>query len=142
MGTDQLDRAAASIDRLGDEARTVVELCEGVHDALSPLVPTDRWCGFALDPATLLPTNGRHEDGIPVQYLPRLLALEHGTVDVNHIPALARSSSGVSTIAEATNGDHARSARWRDVLDPPGCRRSSERWSVSVRATGGDRGAR
>lgn len=118
--TEQVIRTATAIERIGDEARTVVDLCRGVHDAIASLVPSDRWCGFAVDPATLFPTNGYHDEGIPYEFFPRLLELEHGTDDVNHLSALARSTCGVATIDEATNGDPASSARWRDVLEPAG----------------------
>ncbi len=120
MRSDQLTRAERAIEGAADEARSVVELCQRVHDAIAPLVPADRWCGFAVDPATLLPTNGYHDEGIAAEHLQRLLEIEHGVADWNQLPALARSASGVATLHEATAGDPAVSTRWRDVLEPAG----------------------
>ena len=120
MATDQRVRAAAAVARACGDATSVVELCQAVHQAIAAVVPTDRWCGFALDPATLFATNGYHDEGVDQQVLPRLLQLEYGAVDTNQIPALARSKAGVATLAEATGGDPAASARWREVLTPSG----------------------
>ena len=120
MGDDRLVRAAAAVERACAEATTVVGLCRAVHDAVAPVVPTDRWCGFAVDPSTLFATNGYHDEGVDMHLVPRLLELEHGTDDTNQIPALARSAGGVATLTEATGGDPAASARWRDVLMPSG----------------------
>ena len=108
------------MERACADATSVVELCRSVQAAIAPVVPADRWCGFAVDPATLFATNGYHEEGVDMALLPRLLELEYGTVDVAHVPALARTSAGVVTLSDATGGDLASSARWRDVLEPSG----------------------
>ena len=88
--------------------------------ALPAAVPFDRWCGLLLDPATLLVTNGYHEEGLPLQVLPRLLDIEAADQDVNGMPALVRSCAGVSTLDRATAGDPESSERYRDVLAPSG----------------------
>jgi DNA-binding CsgD family transcriptional regulator len=98
----------------------VVELCRQLHEAVAQVVPTDRWCAFAVDPATLVATNGFHDEGVSSHVLPRLLELEHGSTDFNQLPALARSRAGVATLGVATGGDLAASARWRDVIVPSG----------------------
>lgn len=113
-------RAEAALVRLADSSRTVVDYCKGVHDVVDRLVPSDRWCAFAVDPATRLATNGYHDEGLPATHLPRLLELEHTDDDVNQIRTLARTPTGVATLSEATAGDPATSARWRDVLEPSG----------------------
>lgn len=80
----------------------------------------DRWCAFAVDPWTFLPTNGYHAEGLPLEHMPRLIELEHASPDWNQVPTLARSRSGVATLDEATGGNPALSARWREVLEPSG----------------------
>lgn len=120
VSADLLARTQLALERAGDEARSVVALCRAVHDVVDRVIPSDRWCSFAVDPATMFATNGYHDEGIPTELLPRLLELEHGTPDCNHLPALARSRVGVATLAQATHGDPTTSARWRDVLVPSG----------------------
>lgn len=112
--------ARAAIGAAGLDATSVVSFCTQVHAAVDLAVPSDRWCGFALDPATLFPTNGVHEHGLPPELIPRLLEIEYGVDDVNTMPALAQTTSGVGTIARSTGGDPARSARWRDTIAPAG----------------------
>lgn len=87
---------------------------------LAPVVGFDRWCGLLLDPATLLNTGGYHEEGLPMEVLPRLLEIEVGEVDANAIPALGRSEVGVSTLDRATGGRPTDSRRFREVLEPAG----------------------
>ncbi len=120
MTTDRLVRAERAIERVCTEATSVVELCRGVQRAIEPIVPSDRWCSFAVDPSTLFATNGYHDEGVDPHLLPRLLELEVGAEDVNQLPALARTRSGVATLSAMTGGDPAASARWRDVLAPSG----------------------
>ncbi|MFP5220339.1 MAG: helix-turn-helix domain-containing protein [Actinomycetes bacterium] len=117
---DRLARVEASVERACAEASTVVQLCRTVQAAVADVVPADRWCGFAVDPSTMFSTNGYHDEGVDLVALPRLLELEHGADDVNHLPALARTPTGVATLSAATAGDLATSARWRDVLAPSG----------------------
>lgn len=120
MQSDAMVRAVAEVERSTAEARSVVDLCRSVQRVVDAVVPSDRWCGFAVDPATLFATNGFHDEGIPQELLPRLLEIEYGEEDVALVPALARSAVGVTTMHEATQGDPARSPRWRDVLVPAG----------------------
>ena len=119
MTDDQRARAAAAVERACTDAPSVTVLCRAVQGAPAPVVPSDRWCGFALDPATLYATNGYHDEGVDMALLPRLLELEYGADDANHVPELVRAT-GVATMSEATGGDPASSARWRDVLVPSG----------------------
>lgn len=113
----RLQRAVAAAC---EQAASVVELCRGVHAAIEPLVPADRWCAFAVDPATLFATNGYHDEGVDERVLPRLMEIEHGESDRNQLPELVRAHGGVATLSESTGGDLARSPRWRDVLQPSG----------------------
>ena len=92
---------------------------EVVH-AMTAAVPADRWCGLLLDPATVMNTGGYHEEGLPLESLPRLLELEVGGEDVNLLPALARDRAGISTVHRRTRGRPERSARYREVMQPIG----------------------
>lgn len=120
MTPDGLQRAVAAVERACADSATLVELCRSVQAAIAEVVPSDRWCGFAVDPATVFATNGYHDEGIDAAVMPRLLELEYGTNEVGHFPELARSRTGVITIASATGGDLRSSARWRDVIAPSG----------------------
>ena len=83
-------------------------------------VPADLWCGLLLDPATGMNTGGYHDEGLPLEVLPRLLELEVGAEDVNQLPELARGRTGVSTLHRATGGRPEDSARYREVVVPAG----------------------
>lgn len=98
----------------------MVDTLRSAAGHLSRAVPLDAWCGFAVDPATLMPTLGYHDEGLPPDRLPRLYELEFGEGDVNTVPALARSRLGAATILGATRGRPESSARYRDVLAPSG----------------------
>jgi DNA-binding CsgD family transcriptional regulator len=120
MENDRLTRAHLAVERACEEAASVVDLCQGVRSALESVLPSDRWCGFAVDPSTLFATNGYHDEGVDGHLVPRLLELEVGAEDVNQLPALARTKSGVASITDMTSGDPAASARWREVIVPSG----------------------
>ena len=142
------ERAARAVARACEEATTVVELCRGVRREIDPVVPSDRWCAFAVDPPTMISTNGYHDEGVDERLLPRLLDLEHGADDLNHLPALARIPGGVASITDASGGDPAISARWRDVLAPSGVpfelravfRAREQVWGALVLMRGSDAG--
>jgi DNA-binding CsgD family transcriptional regulator len=91
-----------------------------VAHTLDRAVGVDRWCGLLLDPATVMNTGGYHDEGLPYEYLPRLLELEATGEDVNPFPDLARDRAGISTVHRRTRGRPERSARFRDVLAPAG----------------------
>jgi len=148
VGTDRLARAQRAVARACAGASTVVELCRAVHREVDAIVPSDRWCAFAVDPATTISTNGYHDEGIDEALLPRLLELEHGADDLNLLPDLARRPGGVATISQAAGGDPAVSARWRDVLEPSGVphelravfRDRGQVWGAMVLMRGDDAG--
>jgi DNA-binding CsgD family transcriptional regulator len=108
------------VERLCRSATDPLQLYRDVVPVLARAVPSDLWCGLLLDPATVMNTGGYHDDGLPVELLPRLLELEVGGDDVNLLPALARDRSGVATIHRVTGGRPERSARYRDVMMPAG----------------------
>ena len=112
--------------RLRDDIRRAVRGAEdpiAAHRAaaarLAEAVPYDRWCGLVVDPATILTTGGYHEEGLPPERIPRLLEVECVN-EVNVLPALARTASGVSTVHRATDGQPERSLRYTEVLAPAG----------------------
>src|SRR5687767_5987665 len=86
------------VERLCRSATEPLTLLRDVVPVLGRAVPADLWCGLLLDPATVMNTGGYHDEGLPLEVLPRLLELEVGAEDVNQMPALARDRSGVSTI--------------------------------------------
>jgi DNA-binding CsgD family transcriptional regulator len=83
-------------------------------------LPYDAWCGLTLDPASILPTGGAHEHGVPAAYLPRLVEIETRAEDALALPALARAPAVVTTLFDATGGEPERSTRYREVLRPAG----------------------
>jgi DNA-binding CsgD family transcriptional regulator len=108
------------IERLCRSATDPLALYRDVVPVLDRAVPSDLWCGLLLDPATVMNTGGYHDEGLPLEVLPRLLELEVGADDVNQFPALTRDRAGVSTIHRRTGGRPETSARYRDVMLPSG----------------------
>jgi DNA-binding CsgD family transcriptional regulator len=108
------------VDGLCRRATDPLQLYRDVVPVLGRAVPSDLWCGLLLDPATVMNTGGYHDEGLPLEVLPRLLELEVGVDDVNHFPDLARDRSGVATIHRRTRGRPEQSARYRDVMVPAG----------------------
>ncbi len=97
-----------------------IALFQATVPMLEPALRFDRWCGLLLDPATLMNTGGYHDEGLPVEVLPRLLEIEVGETDANAMLALNRSRAGVSTLDRATRGRPTDSRRFREVLAPVG----------------------
>jgi DNA-binding CsgD family transcriptional regulator len=107
----------------------IVELCRSGLPAevfrdrvlvqLGRAVPFDAVFWAAVDPATLLFTQ-LHQQEIPAETVPYFVHNEFCDDDVNKWAALARERSGVRTLVEATAGDMAASARYRDVFRPLG----------------------
>jgi DNA-binding CsgD family transcriptional regulator len=108
------------IERLCRKATDPLALYRDVVPVLDRAVPADLWCGLLLDPATVMNTGGYHDEGLPLEVLPRLLELEVGTDDVNQFPALTRDRAGVATIHRGTRGRPELSARYREVNVPAG----------------------
>jgi DNA-binding CsgD family transcriptional regulator len=111
--------AVDKVDRLARRATDAIGLLRDVASVLEDHIRFDLWCGLLLDPATLVNTGGYHE-AFPARYMPRLVEIEYGEEDVNSFPHLARLPAGVCTLERATDGDLARSTRFRDVLTPSG----------------------
>jgi DNA-binding CsgD family transcriptional regulator len=108
------------VERLCRSATDPLQLYRDVVPVLDRVVPADLWCGLLLDPATVMNTGGYHDEGLPLDVLPRLLELEVSSDDVNQLPALVRDRWGVATIFGRTGGRPELSARYRDVMVPSG----------------------
>lgn len=83
-------------------------------------MPFDAWCTLTVDPATILPTGGFHERGVPEPLLPRLVEIEARSVDAMALSTLARHPHRATTLSDATNGQLDRSQRYREILRPAG----------------------
>jgi DNA-binding CsgD family transcriptional regulator len=82
-------------------------------------VPVDALWWATVDPTTLLFTQAYREE-IPGETGPYFVENEFLRDDVNKWTALARERGGARTLLQATGGDPARSARYRDIFEPLG----------------------
>lgn len=117
------DAARAKIERTCGTARSLPEVFAGVAAGLTRVVPVDEFCLTSLDPATVQETFAYHTLRPEPDVLARFFEIETGGRDVNAVPTLARDPVGAATLHQATGGDPARSARYRDVLRPLGLAR-------------------
>jgi DNA-binding CsgD family transcriptional regulator len=104
-------RAEEKIAWLCARPRDLVSLWREATEVLASAVP--HWwtpCWYTLDPASLLMTSHFH-DGLD-EFPPEWLASEYYDEDVNQIADVVRSSSGMSTLHEATSGHPSSSPRW------------------------------
>jgi DNA-binding CsgD family transcriptional regulator len=95
------------------------ELRDRVLPRLRRAVPFDAAFWTTVDPATLLFTQP-HQEEIAPETIPYFIENEFLGDDVNKWAALARGREGVRTLAGATGGDLAASARYRDIFRPLG----------------------
>jgi DNA-binding CsgD family transcriptional regulator len=86
---------------------------------LRSAVPVDALWWATVDPATLLFTQAYREE-LPSDTGPYFVDNEFLGDDVNKWTELAHDLSGVRTLAAATDGKLARSARYRDIFEPLG----------------------
>jgi DNA-binding CsgD family transcriptional regulator len=113
------ERATQVIIRLcyrGLDART---LRRSVFEELQRVVPYEAyWCA-SIDPVTCLFTSAVL-DGFDPQVVPSYLSNEFLQDDFNKFSDLAKRRQPVATLHMATRGDLARSARYREILEPAG----------------------
>ncbi len=117
-------RAAAERAR-----RDIVRLCHAGLDGptltrevvrhLQRAIGIDAFFCATADPATVLFTGAMREE-LSDDSMPLFLANEFLQDDVNKFTALARSRDPVNSLYLATGGDHRRSPRFRDILEPMG----------------------
>lgn len=117
------DAARAAIEDACATARSLRDLFAGAATALTRAVPSDAYCLNSLDPGTLQETFAHHSFQPEPDVLARFFAIEASEDNVNAVATLARDPLGAATLHEATDGDPARSARYRDVLVPLGLAR-------------------
>ena len=117
------DAARAAIEDACGTARSLPDLFAGAATALVRAVPSDAYCLNSLDPGTLQETFAHHSLRPTPDVLARFFAIEASEDNVNAVSALAVDPLGAATLHEATGGDPARSARYRDVLVPLGLAR-------------------
>jgi DNA-binding CsgD family transcriptional regulator len=112
-------RAKQRIARLAGHGMDLVTFWQECTAALAPAVPHYLGpCWFTLDPASLLVTSHFQEGLAEIPHA--WLAQEYYADDFNKMADVARSARGVATLHEATGGDPARSARYRQVMAPYG----------------------
>ena len=113
---DNLVAAVASACRSGLDADA---LRAAVLPRLRKVVPIDALWWASADPATLLFTRSYREE-LPAASGPYFVENEFLHQDVNKWTELARDTTGVRTLMQATDGHPARSDRYRDIFAPLG----------------------
>jgi DNA-binding CsgD family transcriptional regulator len=133
MDTRTAERSRRDIIRLSHAGLDSRALRLAVLGRLRTVIPIDAfWCA-TVDPATLLFT-GSLIEGIPESVTPAFLANEFLHDDANKFARLAEGAPAVRSLHDATGGDLAASARYREILAPLG-------WGDELRAalrTGGN----
>ncbi|MGN9909575.1 response regulator transcription factor [Phytohabitans sp. LJ34] len=108
-------RARDGVLRTAESSPDLSSLLRHAARAIGRAVPVEGWCGFTLDPATLVKTAGVHETAVPPALLGRLFELEYRHRDANLFADLARERRPAAVLT-----DRASSARFREVLRPSG----------------------
>lgn len=108
------------IDRVCRATSGPVAVEQAVAGQLKAAVGFDAWCVMTIDPASVLPTGGYHEEGVPPDRLPHLVEIEAHGEDAMALPSMARTGAKVATLSQATAGRLEQSRRYREVLFPSG----------------------
>jgi DNA-binding CsgD family transcriptional regulator len=114
------EQLTAGIERICRTTSGAVAIERAVAARLRAAVGFDAWCALTIDPASVLPTGGFHEEGVPHHRLPHLVEIEARGDDALSFPSLARASARVRTLSQATGGHPDRSQHYREVLTPSG----------------------
>ncbi len=112
------ERVRADLERLAQRAPTRAEFFDEAAARLKRSVPFDGACWHTLDPGSDLITQHRLQD-LPDRF-PVLAENEYAVEDVNKFAQLARTKRKAATLAEATNGQPEKSARFRNLLSRAG----------------------
>jgi DNA-binding CsgD family transcriptional regulator len=116
-------RFLREIDRLGSAGLDARDMLRRFTRALRPLVPFDAFCATTTDPASNLITDaiagrespgGSNGDAIAANYFARIY-FEH---DLGDTLTMLRTGQQVRRLSDATQGDLARSGRYRLHLRP------------------------
>jgi DNA-binding CsgD family transcriptional regulator len=108
-------RARDAVVRVAESAPDLTSLLRQAARAIRRAVPVEGWCGFTLDPATMVKTAGVHEADVAPALLGRLFELEYRHRDANLFADLARERRPAAVLTDRTS-----SARFREVLRPSG----------------------
>jgi DNA-binding CsgD family transcriptional regulator len=129
------ERAVERITRAAGAGLDLVGFWEETREALAPAVPHHLApCWYTLDPASLLVTS-HYDHGMIPELPPEWLAHEYREEDSHKLADLARSRRTTSTLHEATEGDPARSERFKRYIEPYG---GEQELLVALRARTGE----
>jgi DNA-binding CsgD family transcriptional regulator len=104
-------RAEDKITRLSKQGLDMVAFWRACTPVLADAVPHYMApCCYTIDPASGLVTS-HFQEGMP-EFPPEWIAMEYAEEDVNRLPDVGRSPSGVSTLYDATGGNPSSSPRW------------------------------
>lgn len=107
------------IERLAERAESSKEFRLALLAHLREAFPFEGACCTVVDPRTLLSAGAVTEDGVEAIHH-RLFEYEYGYRDFNRFEELAEADSPAAALGLATEGDPARSVRFREVLQPAG----------------------
>ena len=116
-------RTERRIDAIADACRGEAppeRLFPEVADRLRGVLPFDGGTWFATDPATVLPTAPAHIENIDAGHCETFWDREARVEDAILFRDLARSADGHGTLYDTTEHRPARSARYREFIEPQG----------------------
>jgi len=126
-------RAEDKISRLSTQGLDMVAFWRACTPVLADVVPHYMApCCYTIDPASSLITS-HFQEGM-VEFPPEWMAMEYAEDDVNQLTDVARSSSGISTLYEATGGNPSSSPRWHANMTYGG----DQEMIAALRTRGGD----
>src|SRR6195952_2421299 len=112
----KLDELAGACERASDE----LSLFEEVSRRLNEVVPFDGAAWFATDPATVLASSAVRIENVEQGHCESYWERECRVEDKILFRDLARSSTAIGTLYDATGDQPSRSARYREFLAPQG----------------------
>jgi DNA-binding CsgD family transcriptional regulator len=126
-------RAEDKITRLSKQGLDMVAFWRACTPVLADAVPHYvAPCCYTIDPASGLITS-HFQEGMP-EFPAEWFAMEYAEDDVNQLTDVARLSSGISTLYEATGGDPSSSRRWHANMTYGG----DQEMIAALRTRGGD----
>lgn len=109
------------LELLADSTLDVDSLRLEVMAQLRRAIGFDMWCCPLVDPDSLIPHRPVVSDALPFgARLPRMLVQDQAADEIISRAKLARGPDPVCVLSAATDGDLARSSRWRDCGQPVG----------------------
>jgi DNA-binding CsgD family transcriptional regulator len=114
-------RCRHQLELLADSTLDVDSLRLEAMAQLRRAIGFDLWCCPLVDPDSLIPYRPVVSDGLPFgSRLPHLLVEDQGAGELISRARLARRRDPVWSLSAATDGDLARSRRWRECAQPVG----------------------